>query len=736
MAMPRKLSVCLLLAGLWFRAPGQEARLRRVVDPDASRFQILGSKDDEWWIERSPDLRQWSRESAMPPLASGPGDAGPIREVSAPAGPVAFHRAVRTGGLYDDTLLRRLHLRFEQPDWQDLLIAAHGTSSNVLCRLEVDNGTVLTGVGARYKGNSSFSPLLPRKSLNLLINHIRDADELLGYEAFNLNNAQGDGTILREAIFFNVMHRYAPGPRGALATLFINDEYWGVYSLAQQEDGDLIREWFPSNEGDRWRAPNKNPGGSALTWLGADPAAYHPFYELKKSPDAGRAWGRLVHAVDVLSNTPDSTRREALEDVFGVDSWLWLLAVENVFSEDDSYMNKGADYGFYFEPESGRIFPLEHDGNEGFRPGVEEVSPVEGAENEGRPMISRLLVLPELRQRYLAHVRTVLAESFNPEVLTPLIDRMSALSADAIAADPRMEFPDSSYADEVRILKSFVTNRHAFLIRHPEVATYPPVIGPVSEPEPPSPGESVTLAAVVKGADGEGIGQVSLWYRPGQAGKYTRIAMRDDGVGPDESARDGRWAARIPPQLAGTTLSYYIEARTADKAGIAAYFPPRAESGPLVCRVTQGTPGNSSVVISEFMAANSGSVRDPQGDADDWIELQNRGGEAADLSGWYLSDDPESPRKWRVPSGTVIRAGGYLMVWADEDVADLPGLHANFRLSAQGETLMLVDADSRWNVIRDSVTYGRVSSDVALGRTAALPTAFLPVPPTPGAANP
>ncbi len=33
----------------------------------------------------------------------------------------------------------------------------------------------------------------------------------------------------------------------------------------------------------------------------------------------------------------------------------------------------------------------------------------------------------------------------------------------------------------------------------------------------------------------------------------------------------------------------------------------------------------------------------------------------------YLSDSPGNPRKWEIPVGSVIEAGGYLLVWADED---------------------------------------------------------------------
>ncbi|MCW5557535.1 MAG: CotH kinase family protein [Verrucomicrobiae bacterium] len=574
------------------------------------------------------------------------------------------------------------------------------------------------------------------------------ATELLGCGR-STSAAWRPDTITARTICFNVSVSYAPSPRGSLAKLYINGDYWGLYSLAQQEDGDLVKEWFPSNDGDRWRAPNVGGGqggagqgggfssaASALSWLGTNVSSYTRNYELKKSADSTNAWIRLVHAIDVLNNTATADLRDAVEDVLAVDSWLWFLAVENIFTDDDSYWNKGADYGFYFEPESGRIHPIEHDGNEAFITADVSLSPVAGASGSNRPVLSKLLAIPELRQRYLAHMRTVLAESFHPDLLTPLIDRLSAQSVDALAADTRKGFTMTTYTNELRTLKSFVTNRHNFLTRHAELTPLPPVLAAVSEPEPPAAGAPATITATVQGSNGEGIASVWLWHRAGSAGKYSRTQMLDDGAHGDGAAGDGVFGGQTAPHLAGVKVRYYVEARSANTAGAAAFHPAQAEVAPLSYRVVAPKSGEPPVVINEFMASNTDTIRDPQGDYDDWIELRNVSDASVDLSGWFLSDNPENPRKWEFPAGTVLAVGGYLLVWADEDGGDSPGLHANFKLSAAGEQILLVDSDAHLNVLRDSVTYGPVGADVALGRTQAAPSEFLPVPPTPGAPNP
>ena len=116
------------------------------------------------------------------------------------------------------------------------------------------------------------------------------------------------------------------------------------------------------------------------------------------------------------------------------------------------------------------------------------------------------------------------------------------------------------------------------------------------------------------------------------------------------------------------------------------------------------------------MARNNSTITDPQGDYDDWIELVNITSETVDLSGMYLSDNPENPLKWQFPQGTKIEPDHFLIVWADEDGRDEPGLHANFKLSSQGETIWLFDIDERDNVLLDSVTFGIQTPDISFGR--------------------
>jgi len=123
------------------------------------------------------------------------------------------------------------------------------------------------------------------------------------------------------------------------------------------------------------------------------------------------------------------------------------------------------------------------------------------------------------------------------------------------------------------------------------------------------------------------------------------------------------------------------------------------------------------LAVNEFMASNSNSMQDPQGQYDDWIEIHNYGSDAIDLGGMYLTDDLSVAVKWQVPDNdpavTTILAGGYLLIWTDNDTTDA-GLHASFRLSAGGEEIGLFDSDGV--TLIDSIVFGKQTADVSYGR--------------------
>ena len=140
-------------------------------------------------------------------------------------------------------------------------------------------------------------------------------------------------------------------------------------------------------------------------------------------------------------------------------------------------------------------------------------------------------------------------------------------------------------------------------------------------------------------------------------------------------------------------------------------------------------------VISEFMADNTRTLRDDDGDRTDWLEIQNTGAQAASLDGWGLSVDPQQPLAWRFPP-VVVPKGGFLVVYASGKDRARTGqpLHTNFKLPKSGGYLALSSPSGQTVSAFDA--YSAQTADVSYGRLAgnARSVGFFPLP-TPGLRN-
>ncbi len=654
---------------------------------------------------------------------------------------------------YDATVLRTLHLEFSQPDWWSQLEANYDAKENILATLTVDD-EVYEDVGVRFRGNTSYRKTenSQKKSFNIEIDYVLEDQRLMGYKTLNLVNCMSDPTFMREVLYSNTARRQIPSAKANFVRLEINGENWGVYANVQQLNAEFIEDWFASNEGTRWRAqgtmgggaPGPGPGGggpprqsvqtvddsvdavplaegggvtsgvAALTWQGEGSATYEAAYELKNT-NQDDPWASLINTCDVLNNTPLAQLPDELDSVLDVDRALWVCAFEVIFQDDDGYVNKrGSDYGLYYEPETGRLHLMQYDGNECMS--NEQWSLFYREDDPVVPLMYRLMAIDAYRQRYLAHARTILDSFLTEEMLFAEIDAYRALIEEQVKLDDKKLYSNQAFDNGIEDLKEFVQERRDYLLSNRALLrSTPEILAVEQEAFQSEQGETLAVTATV--GDAVSVSEVRLFIAAGPFAFFDSIAMADDGRSGDGEAGDGVWGASLSGYPAGTQLRYYVQAIADDGNGTATFSPAGAEHEVYTHLLTYGDTTSSSVVFNELMARNESTLADPQGEYDDWIELKNTSDQVVDLTGMYLSDNPDNPLKWSFPDGAQIEPGGYLLVWADEDGGDEPGLHANFRLAGDGETIWLFDTIENGHTLLDSVTFEDLDEDQSMGRS-------------------
>ena len=142
-----------------------------------------------------------------------------------------------------------------------------------------------------------------------------------------------------------------------------------------------------------------------------------------------------------------------------------------------------------------------------------------------------------------------------------------------------------------------------------------------------------------------------------------------------------------------------------------------------------------SVIISEFMAANTKTIADENKSFEDWIEIRNTGTASVNLEGWSLTNNPRKPHQWRFPAMN-LPPEGHLLVWASGKDRRVPGapLHTNFKLSSGGKYLSLARRDGTVAAAFEP-KFPPQLPDVSYGFLPGITQAVFFVTPTPGKAN-
>ncbi len=642
-------------------------------------------------------------------------------------------------GFYKEDQIDTIYLTFSQPNWWSLLEDNEESGTDIEADLTY-KGELYPSVGVRFKGNTSYRNLDPndeKMSFSITLDYSTPGQDVGGYETLNLNNAYQDPSFMREVFYLNAIRNHAPAAKGNYVQLYLNGENWGIYPNIQQLNAEFIDEWFTNTDGTRWRAispdgvggpggpgPGGPPGGggqwgngtTALNYLGADESDYTDYYTLK-STTVESPWQDLIDVCNTLNNGDLSDVFGSTEHNLDIDRTLWFLASEILFTDDDGYVYKGIqDYYLYYDIVQRRMIPLEFDGNSCMAPNKYNWSPFHNENKVNYPLMNKLFSIPELRQRYLAHLRTLVEETFEPTIAHAKMDEYAAFIDAAVNEDPKKLESYAAFTNEVEVLKDFISDRYDFLQSNSAYNRTGPAITnsyfETNGSQWTNPDENTIVDVVADITHGFGISTVYLYYATGIEGSFTRTVMYDDGSHNDGNAGDGTYGAEIPGQNGGTMVRYYIEAKANNPAKTATYLPAGAEHDVFAYQVNSTAASTSSIVINEFMAKNSNTVADEEGEYDDWIELYNITGNSVDIGGWNITDNGFNLTKFTLPEGTTIAADEYLIIWADED-GDQGDLHANFKLSGSGESIYLLNGSGE---MEDEVTFSTQTDDIASAR--------------------
>lgn len=492
--------------------------------------------------------------------------------------------------------VQEVKIEFALPGWDVRLDSLK--KANPEARLAATawvNGQRFDSVGVRYKGNSSYfrtrNETLKKLPLNIKLDFKKKGQVLKGNQnTVKLSNAFLDPSFVREPLAYEVIRKYMPAPQCNFAKLYLNGKYWGLYVNSESVDMNFVKKHFGVANGalikcdpDNWKKVRSQTGcpkgeNASLTYLSDNAGCYDAFYET----DDPAAWKTLINLIKVLNKTP-----EKIESVLDVDQTLWMLALNNVLVNLDSY-NGSLSHNYYLWADSlGVCHPIIWDLNMAFggwrrdfsfqeMPDEQliQYSPFAEFENTRRPLISKLLKNPLYRKLYVAHLRTITNDYLiNGQLLT----RAQAFSkeaepwvkADSLKLYSMADFQNAydktmkSGPDNVIGLRQLMGKRAEWLGKHVLLNKLQPTL---SEPYSNKIADKVYFTVKTVNATRGSW----LFYRTDRQYAFTRTPMYDDGTNGDLAAGDGIFTATLDTKK---VKQWYVASEGDDGA---ATLPERA----------------------------------------------------------------------------------------------------------------------------------------------------------------
>ncbi len=312
-----------------------------------------------------------------------------------------------------------------------------GQQFSYICGDVEFDGKMYEEVGIRFKGNASYagSARVLKRPFKLDFDRYVEGQRLFGLSQVNLNNNAFDGSMLREALSYEVFRGAGvPSPRTSFALVYLtvegvhDRECLGFYTLIEETGNAYLKDRFGTSKG----LLLKPEGAAGLPYYGEEWGPYEAYGV--KTETTAEIKQRFIEFTKLVQKGSGEEFREKIESYLAVDEFLRFVAVNALLSNLDSFLTGGHNYLMYLNPGDGRVHFMPWDMHLSYG-GWGPISTLEQQTNFsiekpylGRsPLIERVLGIEAYRNAYREHVKRIMETSFSPGYLHRRVDECNAV---------------------------------------------------------------------------------------------------------------------------------------------------------------------------------------------------------------------------------------------------------------------------------------------------------------------
>ncbi len=390
-------------------------------------------------------------------------------------------RAQTSDDLFNDSQLHEIRLLVNSDDWARLKA---DFSANTYYPADLEwRGVKVRNVGIRSRGLGTRNEFKP--GLRVDMNRYASGQRFLGMRSVLLDNVYRDVSLVRERVSMKVFASFGlPVPRESHTTLFVNNEYVGVYVLTEELGEDFVRRVFKKPESDE---PDKGTlfeykwiEDWNFRYLGAELDAYRTRFEARTHEDDSIVdlYGSIEELVRAVNQVPIERFLEQVGELVDLQKLMVYMGVEAFLADYDGLVGyKGMANFYLYRPEGARqaLF-IPWDKDQTFFAANRDTGHGLG----GNELLRRALEIPELHAVFLdtleqaANQAEARADGAGVAWMEGELVRARDQIRTAVLADPSRWFGVLDFDDEVDRMIEFARTRPAFVrcqvenARHPE----------------------------------------------------------------------------------------------------------------------------------------------------------------------------------------------------------------------------------------------------------------------------
>lgn len=247
--------------------------------------------------------------------------------------------------VFNDSFLHEI--RFENADTANWI----ATENYQMLNMKFD-GNLIDSIGFKRKGNISEYTSTNKYGIKIKTNKYVPGKYYDGIKEFTLHMNFQDPTMMREKLTYDICNEMGLfSLRTAFAKVYINNVYWGVYTILEGKD-EMYKQKFGNRSSDAIESLDFGDmcyyGTNIAEYDYSHPSSIYPRYEFSNG-DPNTAWPSFINMLNKANNTSNTQYIDTVSKYLNLADFFKYQAVNVYLLNFDSYISLKGNQIYVFD---------------------------------------------------------------------------------------------------------------------------------------------------------------------------------------------------------------------------------------------------------------------------------------------------------------------------------------------------------------------------------------------------